>query len=175
MKITLSNGVQLETRIVPPYAQAKLVKQFPEPDAPVHEVQSKAGHIEEMTFGEESAEWLEWAKARAEIREQFSEALMNLALDYGVIRWRNVPSQVWWQRWLWQKDAPKDWGADEVLARYGVVSGHSRVEYLQLEIIATSADLVAVLDATLGTPISEDDVAAATDSFPDGGAPEVTA
>ena len=175
MKIKLSNGVQLETRIVPPYAQAKLVKLFPEPDTPVHEVQSKAGHIEEMTFGEESDEWLEWAKARAEVREQFSEALMNLALDYGVIRWRGARLQAWWQRWLWQKDAPKNWGADEVLARYGVASGHSRVEYLQLEIVATPADLVAVLDATLGTPISEDDVAAATDSFPDEGAPEVTA
>ena len=175
MKIKLSNGVQLETRIVPPYAQAKLVKQFPEPDAPVHEVQSKAGHMEEMTFGEESAEWLEWAKARAAAREQFSESLMNLALDYGVIRWRGARLQAWWQRWLWQKDAPKDWGADEVLARYGVASGHSRVEYLQLEIIATPADLVAVLDATLGIPVSEDDVAAATDSFPDEGTPEVTA
>jgi hypothetical protein len=177
--IRLSNGVILRYRLVPPYARAQAFMNLQDPPPPKIQIESAAGHVEEVMADEDSPEFENWLREVEEVRRERMEAMQSITLDYGIVAWLLPPPPgilgviVKVLRTLgiqnWRSNPPKGWKIPESLSRYGVDEYiNRRLTYIQIELITTNDDLNRVMrEVGLGRKreITSEEVAAAEASF----------
>lgn len=179
--LRLSNGVILRYRPIPPYATSQAFQSLQDPPPPKVELESAAGHTEEVPADEDSAAYQDWIDETHRVRMKRVEMMQSLALDYGIVDWLLPPPSglkgavVRLLRLLgienWRDAPPRGWTIPETLTRHGVGEYiNRRLTYIQLELIETTEDLERVMRIVgLGRrgEVTEEEVKAAEASFRD--------
>lgn len=152
--MTLSTGVEIQWRPVPPYVGAKVLGQYTMPEPPTKVVSTPAGE-QEVPVGEDTPLFEQYIRDAVEAEQEQLEALTKLTLDYGIVAWRKPP-EAWWQKLLaavrlaycWYEEPPRRWDIPDALKRAGIdMSDSRRLDYIYIYLVSSPADLTRVVEA----------------------------
>ena len=168
-EITLSSGIVVRVRPVPPLLSSRVVIGRPDlrrPHLPLVEVKGVAG-TELVTAREGEPEYERWVQQVDEIEAETKRVQDNFIWNWGVIAWR-VPGS---KRFM--KNPPKSWQMPELLVQFGLVPKKAdaltrRLLYIQSELIVTNDDFTLVSEVMFAETelLTEEEIEPVSATFP---------
>jgi len=167
-EITLSTGVIIRARPVPPLLASELTAGNPDlraPDMPYVDVPGVAG-TEIVPARPGQPEYETWARERDRIDDARRRIHQDFIWGYGVISWR-LPGES-----KFVDTPPDDWEIPEMCSYLGFVpregSAGRRLDYIKTEIITTQPDVESVMKVTIGftDEITDEEVDSVVNTFP---------
>ena len=168
-EITLSSGIVVRVRPVPPLLSRQVIANRPDlrrPRPPLVEVKGVAG-TELVAAREGEPEYESWVQRLAEIEAESRRIQDNFIWNWGVIAWREPGSKKFAQ------SPPKSWQVPELLVQFGLVPSETdaltkRLLYIQSELIVTNDDFTLVGKVMFAETalLTEKEIEPASDSFP---------
>lgn len=165
-EITLSTGVVLRCRLVPPYLRDSAFASVPEPEFPMLSLKSAAGGTEEQPALEGSPEYEVYMQEMAGYRRTLRRISLEFDLLYGVAAWKLLNTD------KFTEDIPSGWELPSIMKRYGVTPAEDpderRIQFVRW-LIKTDKDVDAVEDAIGGAEsLTEEEVETAIAPFDSG-------
>lgn len=167
-EITLSTGVVVRARPVPPLLAAGVVNRrldLRDPVMPLVEIKGVAGtEIVPARPGEQAYE--EWLQKRAEIDNERNRLQDDFIWAYGVVSWR-LPDA---KRFI--DKPPANWVVPQVLQDFGVEPRSGtlgrKLDYIQVELLQTPGDVELAQGIILGdvAGIADQEVDTMITTFP---------
>lgn len=167
-EITLSTGVIVRARPVPPLLAAGVVNRrldLRDPVMPLVEIKGVAGvEIVPARPGERVYE--EWLQKRAEIENERNRLQDDFIWAYGIISWKLPGAQRFTDK------PPAKWEVPQVLQDFGVEPRTEtlgrKLDYIQVELLQTPGDVELAQGVILGdvAEITDGEVDIVVDTFP---------
>lgn len=163
-EVTLSTGVVVRCRPVPPYALQVIHEKFPVPVYPVEKIESAAGHVEVKPVLRDTPEWEQYQEDLMKYNKIRAVAVMDFSMTYSIVSWRLPDSSEW------VTEPPDTWKVPDIMAHFDVTTSDDpydrRLQFLKYTLIQRDSDLLA-LDAIAADmqPITKKEVKAAKAPF----------
>lgn len=168
-EITLSSGIVVRIRPVPPLLSRQVIANRPDlrrPRPPLVEVKGVAG-TELVAARAGEPEYELWVQRLEEIEIESRHIQDNFIWNWGVIGWREPGAREFAQ------SPPKSWRVPELLVQFGVVPAKAdaltrRLLYIQSELIVTNDDFTLVSRVMFAESalLTDEEVELVADSFP---------
>ena len=166
---TLSSGIVVRVRPVPPLLSRQVVANRPDlrrPRLPLVEVKGVAG-TELVTAREGEIEYDQWVQQVDEIEAESRRIQDNFIWNWGVVSWCYPNTK------RFMKQPPRSWQLPELLVQFGLVTNDAdiltrRLLYIQSELIVTNDDFALVGEVMFAETelLAEEEVEPVSDSFP---------
>ena len=169
VEVTLTTGIVVKCRQVPPYVLGVVHQAVPEPVFPKIVEKSIAGGEEEQPALPGTDEFDEYQKKVRQYRREVGLLSMEFHLNYGIVAW-SFPDED-----EFHVEPPIEWEPDKMWLRYGGTAprdeAHRRYLYLSMEIVLNEGDSDRV-DEGVGKnktsdemSVTQEEVKAATSPF----------
>lgn len=167
-EITLSSGIVVRIRPVPPLLSAQVIASRADlrrPRLPLLEVKGVAG-TELVTAREGEPEYERWVQQVDEIEVESRRVQDNFIWNWGVVSWCEPGNKRFF------KNPPKSWQVPELLVQFGLVPKKAdaltkRLLYIQSELIVTNDDFTLVSEIMFAETalLMEEEIEPVSDSF----------